>query len=98
MIYRLAFFIIGIIFFVISLACIVGICVDKDHEPTWIYGIMFPLFVGGMLFAFSFDKPIPTIENIKEGRAEYQEIYYITGNDTVKEYKLIWKEDAFKKK
>ena len=98
MIYILPLFIVGVVFIAIGIASIVGICVSKHHDSEWIYGIGYGLFFGIFMIGFALSEPNPTTQNLKEGRAEYQEVYYITGNDTVKEYKLVWKSDAWDKK
>jgi len=96
MIYILPLFIVGVVFITAGVASIIGICINK--EPAWIYGIGYGLFFGIFMIGFALTEPNPTTQNLKEGRAEYQEVYYITGNDTVKEYKLVWKSDAWEKK
>lgn len=37
----------------------------------------------------------PTKQDVIDGKAIYQEIQIITGNDTIKTYDIVWKEKNF---
>jgi hypothetical protein len=38
------------------------------------------------------DKPIPTKQDVLDGKAIYQESIHIRNNDTIKTYEIVWKQ------
>ena len=38
------------------------------------------------------DKSVPTKQDVFDGKAVYQETIHITNNDTIKTYKIVWKQ------
>ena len=55
-----------------------------------------PILLGTM-FIFSgvlviTEAPVPTKQDVLDGKAIYQETQIITGNDTIKTYDIIWKQ------
>lgn len=38
------------------------------------------------------DKPIPTKQDVLDGKAYYQENIHIRDNDTIKTYDIVWKQ------
>jgi hypothetical protein len=86
----------GIIFLVVACLSFI-ICIlstfDDDADSVW----EFTLTLGcatTILDAIMVSKAdIPTEKDVLNGKAEYQETQIITGNDTIKTYHIIWKQN-----
>lgn len=54
-----------------------------------LFGIIFTLL--GVLIIT--DEGVPTKQDVINGKAVYQETQIITGNDTIKTYEIVWKQN-----
>lgn len=86
----------GIIFLVVGcLSFILCILSTFDNDADSVYE--FTLILGcatALLGAIMVSKAdIPTEKDVLNGKAEYQETQIITGNDTIKTYHIIWKQN-----
>ena len=55
-----------------------------------IFLIAFPLY--GIIELIS--EKLPTEDDVLAGKAEYQEVWHINHNDTIKTYKIVWKDET----
>ncbi len=64
-----------------------------------IVGIIF--IAGGIVCGFMSNSHLsdknqtPTKQDVLDGKAIYQETQVITGNDTIKTYDIVWKQESF---
>ena len=61
---------------------------------NWIF-LIFTLFLIAPGIAILKGKPceVPTKQDVIDGKAIYQETQVITGNDTIKTYEIVWKQE-----
>lgn len=81
----------GTILIILSIILIISII--RDYVEGDILFLIFPgiiLFAGGFMLYDSFCLPNPTEEDVYNKKAEYIETIHITGNDTIKTYKIEW--------
>lgn len=86
----------GIIFLVVAALSFLANFIstfDDDADSVW----EFTLILGSataILGAIMISKAdIPTEKDVLNGKAEYQETQIIKGNDTIKTYHIIWKQN-----
>lgn len=80
---------------IILLALILICCgiyvICKGNIPGFVLVLM------GIIVAFPgvstiIDEGVPTKRDVLDGKAIYQETIYITNNDTIKTYEIVWKQ------
>ena len=90
-------FILYIILIIIGLVSIlIGIILPLVfNEPWYILCILASIafIVPGFVGLEYCDHPIPREKDVLDGKAIYQETIHITDNDTIKTYKIIWKNE-----
>lgn len=84
--------ILSLVLLVIAIASIVYYIINAYSHP-WLSLIAFIIFVPSLIIGLGLYQPVhPTKQDVIDGKAIYQEIQVITGNDTIKTYDIVWKQ------
>ena len=86
-------YICGGLILLLSLALIgIGIYVICKGERNGFLPLLLGIMFTSSGVVVITDKPIPTKQDVIDGKAIYQETQVITGNDTIKTYDIVWKQ------
>ena len=81
--------ILSIVLLVIAIVSIAYYIINSYGHP-WLSLIAFIIFVPALIIGLGLYQPVhPTKQDVIDGKAIYQEIQIITGNDTIKTYKIV---------
>ena len=84
--------ILSLVLLVIAIVSIVYYIINSYSHP-WLSLIAFIIFVPSLIIGLGLYQPThPTKQDVIDGKAIYQEIQVITGNDTIKTYDIVWKQ------
>ena len=85
--------ILSLVLLVIAIVSIVYYIINSYSHP-WLSLIAFIIFVPSLIIGLGLYQPVhPTKQDVIDGKAIYQETQVITGNDTIKTYEIVWKQE-----
>lgn len=85
--------ILSLVLLVIAIASIV-FHITNSYSHPWLSLIAFIIFVPSLIIGLGIYQPVnPTKQDVIDGKAIYQETQVITGNDTIKTYDIVWKQE-----
>ena len=85
--------ILSLVLLVIAIVSIVYYIINSYSHP-WLSLIAFIIFVPSLIIGLGLYQPVnPTKQDVIDGKAIYQETQVITGNDTIKTYDIVWKQE-----
>lgn len=85
--------ILSLVLLVIAIVSIVYYIINSYIHP-WLSLIAFIIFVPSLIIGLGLYQPAnPTKQDVLDGKAIYQETQVITGNDTIKTYDIVWKQE-----
>lgn len=86
-------YICGGLIILLSLALIgIGIYVICQGERNGFLPILLGIMITFSGVIIITDKPVPTKQDVLDGKAVYQESIHIRYNDTIKTYDIVWKQ------
>lgn len=86
--------ILSLVLLVIAIASITYYIINSYSHP-WRSLIAFIIFIPSLIIGLGLYQPAhPTKQDdVIDGKAIYQETQVITGNDTIKTYDIVWKQE-----
>jgi len=86
-------YIFGGLIILLSLILIgIGIYVICKRVASGFIPVLMGIWVTCLGVSIITDKPVPTKQDVLDGKAIYQENIHIRDNDTIKTYDIVWQE------